>query len=108
VAATGENSELLESLLCCIIRRAGVPRMPCLFAVTPFATILILFTTSAFAENISYFPANQPAIQAGISAASEADTMLVAPGTYPDKVTPQRIRQEVLWQSSRVAADSYF
>ena len=50
------------------------------------AACALLLTASSFAGTIIHVPANQPTIQAGINAASNGDTVLVAPGTYYENI----------------------
>lgn len=50
------------------------------------ASSLLLLTASALAGKIIHVPADQPTIQAAINAASNGDTVLVAPGTYKEQI----------------------
>jgi hypothetical protein len=50
------------------------------------AACALLLTASSFAGTIIHVPANQPTIQAGINAASNGDTVLVAPVTYYENI----------------------
>ena len=47
-----------------------------------FISIACLFSCGAASAAVINVPADQPTIQAGINAASNGDTVLVAPGTY--------------------------
>jgi len=46
-----------------------------------------LLTSSAAAQTTIRVPADQPTIQAGIGAALAGDKVLVAPGTYAERIT---------------------
>ena len=48
--------------------------------------VVLLFSTSAAFGATIRVPLNQPTIQAGINAASDRDTVLVAPGTYVENI----------------------
>jgi serine protease len=50
------------------------------------STIFALVVNSATAATVIHVPADQPAIQAGINAAVNGDTVLVAPGTYVENI----------------------
>jgi parallel beta-helix repeat protein/putative cofactor-binding repeat protein len=45
-----------------------------------------LYASPAAAQNTIHVPADQPTIQAGINAAQNGDTVLVAPGTYNENI----------------------
>jgi len=51
-----------------------------------FMAVLLALAAPAFAANTINVPADQPTIQAGINAAGNGDTVLVAPGTYLENI----------------------
>ena len=59
--------------------RRSVPRAVAVF-------LLSLLVLRAEAQKTIHIPADQPTIQAGINAASNGDTVLVAPGTYYENI----------------------
>ena len=65
------------------------PRRPSIHwahAPLSFVLTLLIFLATAAAQTTIHIPADQPTIQAGINAASNGDTVLVAPGTYYENI----------------------
>jgi parallel beta-helix repeat protein len=76
----------------CFCRPRGVWRLPSLGthrlrAYTCFALLIFAGTnTVGHAQKTIHVPVDSPSIQAGIIAASNGDTVLVAPGTYTENI----------------------
>src|SRR5579859_344688 len=64
----------------------SLPRLATRLLCCHITAILFLFAAGASAQTTINVPADQPTIQAAINAASNGDTVLVAPGTYVENL----------------------
>jgi len=79
-----------------------MPNKPKVFSVLIFALFIAFLTSAAFATIIRV-PQDQPTIQAGIDAAVNGDTVLVAPGTYAEHIN---FNSKSILVKSKSGADS--
>lgn len=79
--------KFLDQLHSCIICLFEVSNMPRRFGYLAFCVVTsILLTTVSSSAKVIHIPADQPTIQAGIDAASNGDTVVVAAGTYYENI----------------------